>query len=37
MASWINHNDMENPLYDLPEDGVITLKPFEIITVKAEI
>ena len=28
---------MENPLYDLPEDGVITLKPFEIITVKAEI
>lgn len=28
---------MENPLYDLPSDGVITLKPFEIITVKAEV
>lgn len=27
----------EKYLYDLPSDGVLTLKPFEIITVKAEI
>lgn len=27
----------ENYLYDLPSDGVITVKPFEIITVKAEV
>ncbi len=28
---------MEKPLCDLPSDGIITLKPFEIITVKTEV